>query len=225
MDRRTGASTTETPEPGRQGVPSGLFRILLSGALAVLVLGTGASSALAFGTPVQCTARAQATVFAPWGDNASYFLVPNGDFENGSVDWALSGGAKVVSGNETYHVDGASDSHSLQLPPNASAESRTVCVAVGEERIRLFVNNPHVSGAILHVDAIARNPTNGYIGTASFDVNGDVSSPVWTPTMQLNIPRMFSGNGTEELTLRFTLRGTSATWGIDDVYIDPFKSY
>jgi hypothetical protein len=36
---------------------------------------------------------------------------------------------------------------------------------------------------------------------------------------------MFSGNGTEELTLRFTLRGTSATWGIDDVYIDPFKSY
>jgi hypothetical protein len=41
----------------------------------------------------------------------------------------------------------------------------------------------------------------------------------------LKIPNLLGGNGTEQLTLRFSLRGTSTTWGVDDVYIDPFKSW
>jgi hypothetical protein len=36
---------------------------------------------------------------------------------------------------------------------------------------------------------------------------------------------MFNSCGTEEMTLRFTLRGVAATWAIDDVFIDPFKSW
>jgi hypothetical protein len=213
-----------TTESGRRGVPSGLSRVLVSAMLAALALGTGATTALAFGTPLPCGARTEASVFSAWGDKATYFPVSNGGVENGATDWALTGGAQVVTGNETYNVTGAG-TQSLQLPPNSTAESRTVCVAAGEEVVRLFAKNPHVSGAILHVDAIVRNPTNGYIGTSSFDVNGDATSAVWAPTMQLNIPRLFNGNGTEELTLRFSLRGNAATWGIDDVFIDPFKSY
>jgi hypothetical protein len=206
-------------------VPSGLFRILISVALAALALGTGAATVLAYGSPVPCGARAEAPVFSPWGDGSGYFLVPNGGFENGSAEWALSGAAQVVSGNESYRVAGSGDWHSLQLAPNGSAESRTICVTSGEEAIRLFVNNPHVSGAILHVDATVRNPTSGAMGYAAFDVNGDVPSTSWAPTMRLGIPKMFGDGGTQELTLRFTLRGTPATWGIDDVYVDPFKSY
>ena len=202
-----------------------VFRCSQAVALVAVALGAGPQTAMAYGTPVACSSRSEAPVFAPWGDRATYFLVPNGNFENGSTNWLLTGGAAVVDGNETYFVGGPFDGHSLRIPPNATAESRTICVSVGEDTIRLFVNNQHVSGAILHVDAIAQNPSNGATAWTAFDVNGDVPSAAWAPTMKLQIPRVFGGNGTEALTLRFTTRGTAATWNIDDVYVDPFKSW
>jgi hypothetical protein len=211
--------------PRARGGSSRLLPWLAAGALALTALGAAATPAFAFGSPVACAARPEAQVFAAWGDTAGYFLVPNGDFESGTSEWALSGGAVVVAENEPYQVAGDKDSHSLQLPPGSAAESRTVCVSTGQDSIRLFVRNSHVPGSILHVDAIARNPATGAYGYAAFDVNGDVPSDLWSPTIRLSVPRMFDANGTEELTLYFTLRGTRATWGIDDVYVDPFKSW
>jgi hypothetical protein len=211
--------------PRRAGSFFGLSRMVAAAALASVALGVGAQTAVAYGTTLACAPRAGAAVLAPWGDTATYFLVSNGGFENGSTDWALAGGARVVDGNETYHVAGAGDSHSLTIPPSGSAESRAFCVSKGEDVIRLFVNNLHVSGAVLHVDAIVVNPDNGSVGTAAFDVNGDVQSAPWAPTIALRIPNMLGGSGTEQLTLRFTLRGTQTTWNIDDVFVDPFKSW
>src|ERR1700742_4309880 len=57
--------------------------------------------------------------FAHYGDTAAYRSV--GTFEDGAAGWALSGGAKAASGNETAHVSGAADSPSLPLPAGASA--------------------------------------------------------------------------------------------------------
>jgi hypothetical protein len=200
-------------------------QIIAAGAFAVFAIGTGAQPVLGYGTQLPCTARSEAAVFAHWGDRATYFLVSNGDFENGSTDWALTGGARVVGGNETYYVGGVADSHSLSIPYGGAAESRTLCVSRGEDVIRLFVNNSHVSGAILHVDATVVNPDDGAVGYSAFDVSGDVPSSPWTPTMRLKIPHMLGGNGTEQVTLRFSTRGTRATWNVDDVYVDPFKSW
>jgi hypothetical protein len=222
---RTTSSQSEAGNPRRHSRFAGLPQVLSATALALVVLGGGAQAALAYGTPLACTTRSEAAVFAPWGDTATYFQVSNGGFENGATDWALNNGAKVVSGNETYDVAGAADSHSLLIPPNGAAESRTLCVSRGEDTIRLFVANPHKSGSILHVDAIVVNPDNGAIGTTAFDVNGDVPSAAWAPTMQLKIPNLLGGSGTEQLTLRFTTRGAAATWNIDDVFVDPFKSW
>ena len=216
---------SEAGTPHRSGRLAGFAQILAVGALAVGTVGAGATTALAAAPTLSCAARSQATVFAPWGDQAPYFLVSNGGFENGSTDWTLSGGAKVVNGNESYYVGKASDGHSLSIKPGGTAETRPMCVSRGEDTIRLFVNNSHVSGAILHVDAVVVNPDNGAVGTTAFDVNGDVPSSPWTPTIQLKIPNLLGGSGTEQLTLRFSLRGTSTTWGIDYVYIDPFKSW
>ena len=42
--------------------------------------------------------------------------------------------------------------------------------------------------------------------------------------MRLIILNLLGGSGTQELTLKFSTRGTAATWSIDDVYVDPFKS-
>ena len=62
------------------------------------LLGLGGSSCPKSGTQV----------FAPWKDFNSYYLSPNGGFENSSSGWSLAGGASVVSGNEPFSV-----------PPNA----------------------------------------------------------------------------------------------------------
>jgi hypothetical protein len=223
--------STQKPEVRARGRRLGggtalLARVGISVGLAVAALSMGATQALAYGEALPCGGRAEAPVFAAWGDKASYFQVVNGGFENGSAGWALSGPAVVVKGNEWYRVAGASDSHSLRLAPGGVAESRTLCVSQGEETLRLFVANYHVPGSILHVDAMARNTETGQQGWAAFDVNGDVPSPFWSPTMKLSIPKMFgSASGTEELTLTFSVRGAPAYWFVDDVYIDPFKSW
>ena len=224
IQTRSSQGEAGAPRHGRRF--SWLARILAAGSLTVVALGTGAGTAVAYGTPLPCASRSEATVFAPWGDTATYFRVSNGGFENGSASWSLSGGATVVDGNEPYRVGGRSDGHSLRIPPGGAAESRTLCVSRGEDTVRFFVYNPHVSGSILHVDAVAVNPDTGAVGYSAFDVNGDVPSSPWAPTMKLMIPKEAgSSSGTESLTLYFTLRGTQATWAIDDVYIDPFKSW
>src|SRR5436305_7253622 len=79
-----------------------------------------------------CATEHLSQPFAGFGDSASYTPVPGGSFESGSADWTLSGGAKVVTGNETYKVGGAGDSRSLSLPAGATATSPAICVGIHE---------------------------------------------------------------------------------------------
>jgi hypothetical protein len=202
---------------------SAFVRALGGAALVVGLLGASSGTVLAFGSAVPCGARAEAPVFAAWGDTFNYFRVQNGGFESGTTDWAVTGGAGVVTGNEPNKVGGSLDAKSLRIPAGGTAESRTICVSQGEDTIRLFVNNARVSGSILHVEAIVRSAT-GQTAQTAFDVNGDAAPTGWAPTMRLTIPNLLGGNGTQELTLKFSTRGTAATWSIDDVYVDPFKS-
>jgi hypothetical protein len=200
-----------------------VIRALGAAALVAGMLGINAGNVMAFGTAVPCGTRAEAPVFATWGDTFSYFRVPNGGFESGTTDWLLTGGAGVVTGNEPNHVGGALDAKSLWIPAGATAESRTICVSKGEDSIRLFVKNGHVAGSILHVEAVVRSVT-GQTAQTAFDVNGDAAPTGWAPTMRLGIPNLLGGTGTQSLTLIFSTRGTPATWSIDDLYVDPFKS-
>src|SRR5687767_13195318 len=64
-------------------------------------------------TPEASGCNSASKVFAPWGDYANYALVPGGSFEAGTPTWAMSGGAKVVAGNEPFYVSSRSDSKSL----------------------------------------------------------------------------------------------------------------
>jgi hypothetical protein len=224
MGSQDGRDQVEAAGSGRGRIARTL-RALAAAALAIGALSVSAPTVMAYGTPLPCASRSEAAVFAPWGDKATYFRVSNGGFEAGSNYWALRNGAAVVTGNEPYHIGGASDSHSLRLTAGSSAESRTLCVSVGEDGLRFMVYNPKVSGAILHVDAIAQNTSTGAKGYMAFDVNSDVPSAPWSPSMRLGLPKMFNGGGTQALTLVFSTRGTAATWLVDDVYLDPFKSW
>ncbi|MGE0309116.1 MAG: hypothetical protein AB7Q27_25550 [Acidimicrobiia bacterium] len=213
-----------TPADARFGrkIARRVLVMLAAGSVAALLPATVASAA---GTTAACGARSESKVFSPWGDTNNYFAMPNGGFESGTTDWWLSGGASVVNDNEPWKVGGSTHGKSLRIPAGAKAESRTICVGIGEDKVRLFVKNPKVAGAILHMTVKARNPQTGAVGETSIDVNADAWAKGWNPTIQFNIPQLLNGNGQQEMTFFFETRGTAATWNIDDVYVDPFRSY
>jgi hypothetical protein len=157
--------------------------------------------------------------FAPWGDNASYMLVRDGTFEGGAAGWSLAGGAKVVTGNETFFVHGAGETRSLLLPAGSSATSPAVCMVLGQPKMRLFAIAPSGSGS-MRVSILSRN----LLGILSILDGGVVTAGSrWQPTPALSLlgSNLASPLWASWVQLRFRPIGTS-TLAIDDVYVDPW---
>jgi hypothetical protein len=49
------------------------------------------------------------------GDYANYYLGPNGSFESGTTGWTVSGGAKVVDGNQPFLRTGTHSSARVEV--------------------------------------------------------------------------------------------------------------
>ncbi len=177
------------------------------------------------GTLPNCGARTATTPFAPWSDTHAYFLMPGGSFEAGTPGWTVPSSATVVAGNETFFANAKTDTHSLTIAPNTQVAAPTICVAMGENSFRFFVKNPGVSGAVLHIQAAVQNPLTGLVLSSGFDVNATTGAKVWAPSSRITIPNLLGGVvGTQNVTLTFSAKGTAATWNIDDVFVDPFRS-
>ena len=84
---------------------------------------------------------------------------------SGAAAWTLSGGAKVVSGNEPFNVSGAG-SRSLYVPAGGTATSPTVCVGISEPSIRWFAKQQslNLTGAMT-VEVEFDIPRPGRLGT------------------------------------------------------------
>jgi hypothetical protein len=161
--------------------------------------------------------------FAPFGDSSYYARLYNGDFENGSLGWAFSGGARVVSGNEPYYLSGdRSDHNSLFLPAGSSAYSGTVCFALGDWHLRFMAKRLSSSGG-LHVQVVVPSLLGLLTVLDGGTVNGSGS---WAPSprMELLLCNVTSLLGTKAVAFRFTPVGSGASYQIDDVYLDPWKS-
>jgi len=167
------------------------------------------------------TASTQA--FAPFGDSSYYARLYNGGFESGSTGWYLSGGARVVSGNEPYYLSGSrSDSRSLYLPAGSSAYSSTVCFALGDWHLRFMAKRLSSSGG-LHVQVVVPS----LFGLLTILDGGTVygnSSWAPSPRMELLLCNVTSLLGTNAVAFRFTPVGSGSSYQIDDAYLDPFKS-
>lgn len=85
------------------------------------------------------------------GDTADYSLGPDGGFENGGAGWTFTGGARVVSGNETLGV--SSGKKHLMMPLNAAATSPAFCVDQTQPHFRFVykVDNASLSGFVAYV--------------------------------------------------------------------------
>jgi hypothetical protein len=159
--------------------------------------------------------------FMPWLDPASYTLNGGGSFEKGAPGWSLAG-ASIVSGNETYAVNGAKDSHSLKLPAGSSATSATACVGLGHPTIRFFARNTGSLSGTLRVDVRFEDATGA---VRSLQIGQMAGTYAWQPTAPMpvvaNLLPLLPGNHTP-VQFKFTPQG--GAWQIDDVYVDPWRN-
>jgi hypothetical protein len=172
--------------------------------------------------PGSCGLEVESQPFASLGDANKYTLVPGGTFESGAVPWTLSSGASVVTGNESYYVDGSSDHRSLSLPGGSSATSPAVCTSIYDPTLRLFVQNSGSASSRLRVEALYP----ALIGGVQAARLGDLTATsAWqpSPALALTVTNLLATLSLQETAIayRFTPDDAIGKWRIDDVYVDP----
>ncbi len=137
---------------------------------AVAALGTAVAPPALAKTP-GCTGESLHHPFAAFGDNASYFLIPNGGFVNGGSGWQFTGGASVVT--KWVHRHGKTA---------VSHATKTV-------------------GRVPKLES-------------------------WSPTRKISLSQglLKLGRGATWIRYQFTAP-KSATWLIDDVFVDPHMKF
>jgi hypothetical protein len=204
-----------------------LRSIILAVVVAAAVAGGTASPARA---GLSCP-NASERVFMRWLDPLPYFLATNGGFESGPAGWTLTGGAKVVSGNEPFFLNSSSDRFSLSLPAGASATSPWTCASVDGLVARLVAVASGSALGTLQVDLLYKT-SRGQLKTVGLTLITRLLHGSWAPTLPIVIlPGTLLSDiaqldlGTVELALRFRASSgllTSSSWRIDDVYVDPW---
>ena len=190
-----------------------LWRLSLltaAAALGVAALPSAASAST-------CVPGPTAPVFAQFGDPAFYFLAPGGSFE-GSLSWARSGSASVVSGNEPFMLAGRGDKQSLKLGYGGSVTTPKLCVTRDLPHLR-FVAKAVGSGQL---DVEVR--LYGADGRVTNSSTGSVSPSahlLWAPSR--NVDRkvdQLMASETGYVDVRFKSQGD---WLVDDVVVDPYR--
>ena len=205
-----------------------LLRRGLAGLVLALALAAMPSAASADGLSLGldgCPARTTEHPFARWLDWSNYTLVPGGTFEGSLSDWKLSGGAKVVAGNETFNAHGAGGTHALSLPSGSSATTPPMCVAVLDPTLRYFAANDGGLLSLLTVQILYYPPGGGVL-VLPLGVN--VGGKQWAPSLPTIVAADLLGvlnGGKAQVAFRFTPTGLGAKWRIDDVYLDPRASH
>lgn len=194
---------------------------LSSAAALFLTAAPSASAGVLVKSATDCTTPAAEQPFTRWGDNSSYVLAPQGSFESGASDWSLNR-ASVDSDNESFHVGGASDSHSLKIAPGGNAVTRTICVGLDRPTLRFFARS---SGGVLSLSTMAVSVRFETSLGLVLEVPVGVVLPNtrWQPSLPMpilaNLLPLLPGQMTP-VQFRFTPVGGS-TWWVDDVYVDP----
>lgn len=193
--------------------------------LIAVVTAALAISAVAAGAAQACSYTGAEQVFKPWGDLNSYVLAPDGGFEAGGQGWYLGGGAKVVSGNESFNLNGAGDSRSLALPAGSTALSPPICMAIDTPSFRLVARNSGDTSSGLRVEA--SYVLLGLLRTKTISTVYGSSS--WAPSQQMStVLSLSTVVGTvipSSIQIRITPVGSGGNWQVDDVYIDPFARH
>jgi hypothetical protein len=197
-------------------------RLLISSAAAIAATSIAAVPSAGAGWEQPCEARKLSKAFSQWGDTNDYFLVTGGDFETFSViAWNLSLGTQPRLGEQSpWKVNSALHRMGLRIPFGGRARTLDICVMVDEETMRFFYRSPGVRGAQLRVDIDAASD----MGSAKGSWTADGSVAGWQVSPAIAIPNVRGEDGRQEIEITFTPAGVRATWAIDDVMIDPWRT-
>ena len=170
--------------------------------------------------PATCdTATSQP--FARFGDSSNYVLVPGGSFESGTSGWQLNG-ASVVSGNEPFYVHSKKDKSSLLIPAGGSVTTPPMCFAPGDWHLRFFAQSSSSSLSSMRVNVKVKSA----LGLLSILDGGTVSdNGTWSPSPRLSLllTNVTAIVAVDSVSFQF-VPNDRASWRIDDVYLDPWKS-
>jgi hypothetical protein len=162
--------------------------------------------------PGTCGTQPESQPFAPWADGASYTPVPGGSFETGAAGWTLAGGAAVTAGNESYNVQGGSQS----LSPMS-------CTSIYHPTVRFFLRNTGAPSSRLTVQAVYPGLLGGMQTATLGQLTG---SSTWqpSPAMTLLVSNLLATVSLTQTKIgfRFIPADSTGAWSIDDVYLDPF---
>ena len=197
-------------------------RLLIAATAAIAASSIAAVPSAGASWEQPCEARKLSKAFSQWGDTNDYFLVTGGSFETFSVvSWSLSSGAFPRLGEQSpWKVNGANDRMGLRIPFGGSARTLDICVMVDEEVMRFFYRSPGIRGAQLRVDIDADSD----MGSAKGSWTADGSVAGWQVSPPIAIPNVRGEDGRQQIDITFTPAGARATWAIDDVMIDPWRT-
>jgi hypothetical protein len=187
---------------------------------ALVGLGLFAAPAVA---SASCPTQPVSTPFSEWGDTDSYFPLPGGSFEGAAdeLGWTLSE-ASLSSGNEPFLVNSSGDGQSLSITGGGRATSPFFCVDKTMSSLRFFADQA-AAGGDLQVQALVQTPTG--IHTVSVADLADGSMPSWAPSQPITgVSGTLSDGASLMVALQFSVPASAASWQIDDVYVDPYRS-
>jgi hypothetical protein len=202
-----------------------LLTIFAATALLAAIPGAANAGVLVASAP-NCDNGSNSQPFAQWGDDNEYFMVPGGNFEGGLGGWDLNG-ASAVPDQEPWQVADESDSSALKIPAGRSVVSPTMCVGIEHPSMRFFAHRSGggLLGAAGTLLVTARVETSlGLVvevpvGTITTLTNNAGWNRTPVQLVLASLLPLLPGEHTP-IQFRFTAVGT-ASWVIDDVYVDP----
>jgi hypothetical protein len=204
-----------------EGIKRAVGAFVAAGAV-FLAAAAPAHAGLLVASAQGCKDAPSSQVFLRWLDPLSYERAPGGNAES-ATGWTLSGGAKIVSGNEPWKVGGSGDSSSLLLPRGSKATTATMCAGIGHPVMRFFAKR--TSGWLLDslkVEVLFET-ADGRVN--SLPIGVVLAGGSWQPTLPFpvlaSLLPLLPGEQTP-IAFRFTPVG-GGSWQVDDVYVDPWR--
>jgi hypothetical protein len=168
----------------------------------------------------ECGGRATTNPFSAWGDDADYFLAPEGDFSS-SDRWTM---------NDHAEVDGDGGDNALSLQDGGDAMSPVLCVTADLPTIRFFARNDGgAADSRLEVSVVYEGADGNVkrLKVARLRA-GDDWQPALVIPIYVNSLAAFASDGTAPVVIQFHATGVKAKlgrWQVDDLYVDPFKGH
>ncbi len=199
--------------------PKGPRRLVAALFGTMLMIGVAPAAASA-----ACPSNTESAALAAFGDNSSYSLLAGSSFESGAPGWSLNN-AEVLSGESASEEGANGDAYSLAIAPNGSAVSPRFCVSSEYPSFRFFARetsggdwNSSLNVSLrwasgrgsreLDTPVASLQPSSSWTLSPTLTLAGAL--PLWMPGSTLKVRVAFQPSG-------------GSSWGIDDVYIDPYS--